>query len=829
VFHATLLEPIANVHFFMFEPFSTKEIEMSWKSMSILVGTVLLMVALANDCWSQKGAVGIIEGNVTDGNSGQPLPLANIVLQGTNLGAATDLQGSFFILDVPPGNYQMRATMMGYKSITRRVQVRASQTVRVNFRLVETPIPMDAIVVTGTRTPRTIKDVPVRTELISARMIEEKGAVQLYEALEAEPGVRVEQQCSNCNFSILRVEGLEGGYAQVLIDGQPIFSGLAGVYGLQQMQTGHVKQIEVVKGAGSALYGSDAIGGVVNVVMKDPSSQPALSLGMSLGTHATNSFNVEGSLRNDKLGLIFSAQKDMADAIDQTGGDQAPYDDIGGDNYTDRVETDDFGAGVKLHWYNPLGSGSRLKVHGRTISEFRRGGNLDTWDDPFDPDSEQIRTTRYETGLGLEKTFPRGNRLELNVSFVHHDRNATNGAAWDKPIEAGMLDDELNLTPQGQAYVDEYGFEQFRAEWYPQPFILNERLFLVDVAHAYPLGKHTILAGAQYRRSDLKQDINRSQSDKCADDLGFFLQADLVARPTLELILGARYDRHSSQDDLTGGQYDETAINPRLALKYSVSSDLSIRANLGTGFRVPYIFSEDLHLCASAPRIYKGPDLVAEKALSMSVGGDFYQADYRLGFNVFRTQIRDKFEFVSADDEPIPAGYDYQWANVGDAYTQGAELTLGGTLLLGLEAKMDVVYTDARFEEPRYDQENYPGPDDGWKHSDRIPRSPAWTGSAQLTYRPGSWVFLINGSYTGSMYIDHTPEDDPERLVIEKTDPFAIFSMKVSRRVVRGLELFAGAKNLFDYTQPKRDNSNAAYIWAPLTGRIFYVGFELNI
>ncbi len=802
---------------------------MRTKFILALLGVALITAAVADVSWSETGTAGVIKGSVMDKRSGQPLPLANIVLERTTMGAATDPEGIFFILDVPQGSYQVRATMMGYKSASRTVQVQAGRTVTVSFELRETPIPLDAIVVTGTRTPKTIKDVPVRTELISARMIEEKGATQLYEALEAQPGIRVEQQCSNCNFSILRVEGLEGGYAQVLIDGQPIFSGLAGVYGLQQIQTGHVKQIEVVKGAGSALYGSDAIGGVVNVVMKDPSPRPSLSLGLSLGTHATNSFHVDGSLRNDRLGLIFSAQKDMANAIDQTGGDQAPYDDIGQDNYTDRVETDNFGAGVKLHWFDPLGTGSRIKIHGRAISEFRRGGHLDTWDDPFDPDSEQIRTTRYETGLGLEKTFPRGNRLELNVSFVNHDRNATNGAAWDKAIEAGMLDDELNFTPQGQTYVDEYGFEQFRTEWYPQPFILNEKLFLLDVVHAYPLGKHTILAGAQYRKSDLEQDINRSQSNKCADDLGFFVQADLMAMPVLELILGARYDMHQSEDDLTGGQYDETTINPRLALRYSVSSDLVIRANLGTGFRVPYLFSEDMHLCASAPRIYKGPDLEAEKAVSMSVGGDFYRADYRLGFNVFRTRIRDKVEFVSADDQPIPAGYDYKWSNVGDAYTQGAELTLGGTLLPGLEAKTDVVYTDARFEEPRYDQQSYPSSDDGWKQSDRIPRSPEWTGSAQLTYRPGPWTFLINGSYTGSMYIDHTPEDDPGQLVIEKTDPFAIFGAKISRRMSGGWALFVGAKNLFDYTQPRRDNSNAAYIWAPLSGRILYAGFDVDI
>jgi outer membrane receptor for ferrienterochelin and colicins len=796
--------------------------------LSILIGAALLG-AFTNECWSQTQSVGVIEGHVTGDQSGKPLPLANIVLEGTTMGAATDPDGYYFILDVPAGRYRVRATMMGYASAIKPVVVAAGGTVHVDFGLEETPLPMDDIVVTGTRTPKTIKDVPVRTELISSQMIEEKGAVQLYEALEAQPGVRVEQQCSNCNFSMLRMEGLEGGYAEVLIDGQPIFTGLAGVYGLQQIQTGNIEQIEVVKGAGSALYGSDAIGGVINVRMKEPSPSPHLNVGMSLGTHGTNTFTVDGSLRNDQLGLSFSAQKDIADAIDQTGGDQAPFDDAGEDNYTDRVETDNFGAGAKLHWYGPLGPESRITAFGRAVNEFRRGGNLDTWDDPFDPDSEHIRTTRYETGLGLEKDFPAGNRLEVNLSYVDHDRNATNGAAWDKAIEGGMLDDDLELTTEGQAYVDQYGFERFRAEWYPKPFILGEQLYLADVVHHLPVGRYTLLAGGQFRRSDLHQDINGSVSDKQADDLGLFLQADLGITPTLEFILGMRYDRHHSEDDLTGGEYDETAVNPRLAMKVSLTPDLNLRASLGTGFRVPYLFSEDLHLCASAPRIYKGSDLKSEKALSTSVGVDLYRADYRLGLSVFRTNISDKVEFISADDEPIPAGYDYKWANVGEAYTQGGELTLGASLMDDLEGKVDLVYTDARFEEARYDQDSYPGADDGWKNSDRIPRSPEWTGSAQLTWRPGTWTLMANGSFTGSMYIDHTPEDDPEQLVIEETDPYTIFGMKISKKVIPGLELFAGAKNLFDYTQPKRDNSNAAYIWAPLSGRILYAGIDLDI
>jgi len=127
------------------------------------------------------------------------------------------------------------------------------------------------VVVTGTKTEKRLADVPVRTEIITAADIKAKGAVTLYEALEGMPGIRIEQQCSYCNFSIVRMQGLESGHLQVLIDGQPIFSGLAGVYGLQQVPTANIERIEVVKGAGSALYGSSAIAGAINIITKKPS------------------------------------------------------------------------------------------------------------------------------------------------------------------------------------------------------------------------------------------------------------------------------------------------------------------------------------------------------------------------------------------------------------------------------------------------------------------------------------------------------------------------------------------------------------------------------
>ncbi|MFC1562965.1 TonB-dependent receptor plug domain-containing protein, partial [candidate division KSB1 bacterium] len=447
-----------------------------------------------------------------------------------------------------------------------------------------------------------------------------------------------------------------------------------------------------------------------------------------------------------------------------------------------------------------------------------------------DPDSEHIKTVRYETGIGLEKEYIRGQKIDFSYNFIDHNRNATNGAAWDKAIDGGMVDDDINLTGEGQDYINQYGFNQFRNNWYPKPFIVHEQIHITDLRYSQALmGSHMLLTGLQFRRSDLNQDINGSLSDKFANDLGIYIQGDFFTAENVELVAGLRYDKHKSEDHLTGGSYSTNTVNPRLALRLSPTNDLAIRATVGTGFRVPYVFSEDLHLCASAPKIFKGADLEPEKSLSFSLGTDLYKADYRLGFNLFRTNIDDKMEFIGAEEGDVPPGFDYQWVNFGKAYTQGVELVFAGVTENNLfDYNFNVSYIDAKFDEKRFTAEDYPNA--SWlKDSDRIPRSPNWTGNASLTLKPKSWQFFVGINYTGSMFIDHYPEEDEALLIIEKTDPFFMVNPKISLSATDKLDLFVGAKNLLNVIQKTRDNSDAAYIYAPLYGRIFYTGFNLSV
>ena len=161
----------------------------------------------------------------------------------------------------------------------------------------------------------------MRTEVVTSQALKNKNAWNVFEALEGVPGIRVENQCQFCNFTMVRMQGLSSEHTQVLINGQPVYSGLASVYGLEQIGTGDVDRIEVVKGAGSALYGSSAIAGAINIIAKEPSTIPYVSADLQFGNHNTRVYNVSASMRNSQgnIGISAYAQKIDHGVIDETG------------------------------------------------------------------------------------------------------------------------------------------------------------------------------------------------------------------------------------------------------------------------------------------------------------------------------------------------------------------------------------------------------------------------------------------------------------------------------------------------------------------------------
>ncbi len=662
----------------------------------------------------------------------------------------------------------------------------------VSLNAAESPI-----VVTGTKTERTITDVPIRTEIIDRESMINKGAINVYEALDGTPGIRVEQQCSACNFSQVRMQGLDASHVQVLVDGQPTYSGLAAVYGLQQIAAEQLERIEVVKGAGSAMCSSSAIAGSINLISREPSDEPELRVSMVGGSHNTNSFSMSASLKDnkdDRWDAVIDATKNTGDLIDENG-----------DGISDRVWSDDMSVGARVHVHDALGGDLALTF--RHTQEARKGGELATYENPFAAGAEHIDTLRSEYGIGYRTEMETGGSLAVKLNYADHERIATNDTFL------GDYETEFGALPTADLMA---------------PYVAAEETVVLNIDYVHPLNDaHTLLIGASLSYDELDETgryvdaagtdggsdgkAYTSLADKEAQDYGLYVQDEWVVSEELEAVLGLRFDSHRSEEtfgeqggtDEISTDFSESKVNPRVALKWNVSDELVVRSAVGTGFRAPYGFSEDLHLCSGSPRVFKGGDLQAESSVGFNVGADYRAETFVVSANVFYTEVSDKIDFADASAAAAARGYDYEWVNAGDAITQGIEVSADVEVHDDLELVWDATWTKAEYD----------GGED-------IRRVPTWTSGLDLTWTPSQATVALGIDVTGDMLIDN--ENTGETV---ETDAFAVVNLRVAWAFEDAQSsVFVGAKNLFDEVQEDRDTEDPAFIYGPLFGRIVYAG-----
>jgi len=334
---------------------------------------------------------------------------------------------------------------------------------------------------------------------------------------------------------------------------------------------------------------------------------------------------------------------------------------------------------------------------------------------------------------------------------------------------------------------------------------------------------------------------------KHANELGFFVQDEWNVTPKLTVVPGIRVDSHSSGEEYATSvkvsdsafpttKFSKTTVNPRIAIKYEVTPSLVLRANVGTGFRAPYGFSEDLHLCSGSPRVWKSSNLKGERAISYNLSADYYAKKYQFSINIFRTNLKDKIQFSPADDEVKKFGYSYQWENVDDAYVQGVELGAKANLFRNFNAGVNWTFNQGKFKHERADWSDpndetvkeFPQRLQYAKDSRNISRFPAMTGDIDLDYTPGTWSFSLTSSLQGKMYIDYNSEDDGATSKIKKTNTFMLFNCRAAKRF--GMcTVYAGAKNIFSYIQDEKHTDDAAFMYAPVYGATWYVGLSVKL
>ena len=388
-----------------------------------------------------------IFGHVIDATSGEHLSYINIVIKGTSIGTVTDNSGHYFLKNIPEGENVVEVSSLGYKTIKKRFDIKKGESIELNFDLEEENVSLEGITVSANNLEKTRKMSPTLVSLMDIKTFENTNSANLSEGLGFQPGVRVENNCQNCGYTQVRINGLEGPYTQILIDSRPVFSALSSVYGLEQIPANMIDKVEIMRGGGSVLSGASAIAGTINIITKEPTSNSAqISHTLtSIGNWgaADNNTNINASLvtDNQKGGIYVFAQNRNRNHYDHDG-----------DGFSEMPELKNQTFGFRS--FLKTGNYSKITLEYHNMQEFRRGGNMFNRP-PHEADiAEQIKSSINGGGLKYDIFSSDGKqRFTAFTSAQYVQRDSYYGGGQD-PNAYGETE---NMTIMGGAqYIHKF-------------------------------------------------------------------------------------------------------------------------------------------------------------------------------------------------------------------------------------------------------------------------------------------------------------------------------------------------------------------------------------
>jgi len=718
-------------------------------------------------------------GTVTDKETGEPLYGASVHVKGTKIGTIANEEGQWTLSDVPHDDFTLEFQMTGYKT----VEIKASGGV-VHAALEVSMFNMGEVVVTGTQTKYLYEEAPVKTEVVPKRQIEMVEEPDLFGVLQYSPGVRVENNCQNCGFSQLRMLGLEGGYSQILINGDPVVSTMAGVYGLQQFPEQMIESLEIVKGGGSALYGANAIGGVVNIRLRRPmTKKSAVSFGYKAGdghVRSDTGFFSEMVSDDGDFGIFFFGNARQRNGYDRND-----------DGFTDIGMLS--GETLGFNMYYKLSTQGELTGHLHRMHEDRRGGDNLKKPNHQANISEAVKSDRWGGNIKYSHIVNRKLSFEAGYSFALAERDSYYGAGMD-PNAYGSTDNPVH--------------------------------YLSGIMH-YDLGEHMLTGGFSHITESLRDEAvsyNRVIDDDYTD-FGVFFQDDFSFADRFTVVAGVRIDKHSLLDD--------PIVSPRLSGLIKINDGWKLRGNVSTGFKPPQVFDEDLHITQVGGEGHlhmNDDDLKEEKSLSVSGTLDYMgivrDRLVQAGVTGFHTVINDQFQMVEADD-PSTDYIEFIRRNGDGLSVSGVEFQFGVKPVQMLEIQSSFTFQGDELDSAE--------PDFGSTH---LFRTPGQYGNVMIYYEPHHMVSIFSGlNYTGSMKAPHyAGYIASDRL--ERTDSFVTMDFGLTFEVGHKTfgngksKLKLGVKNIADSYQGDLDKGvdrDAGYIYGPATPRMFYASFELGM
>ncbi|WP_323755984.1 TonB-dependent receptor [Roseivirga sp.] len=760
----------------------------------------LIGICLSSSSFAQTSS---LSGTVRD--QYDILAYATVILIGTDIGTSTDARGRFKFEKIPQGKYNLMVSSVGYENYNQAIEIVEGEELTLDVSLTESKLNLNEVVVTGTRTAKRRVNTPVIVNLMDSKELDRVVATNLSEGLRFQPGLRVETDCQTCNYTQLRMNGLQGGYSQILINGRPIFSPLTGLYGMEQIPANMIERIEVVRGGVSALYGSSAIGGTVNVITKVPDRNEYT---------LTNTFqSIDGQAADNILSgnaTLINEDEDAGATFFVNNRTRQAYD-ANGDNFSEAPELKNTSFGTNL-FYLPS-KDQKLSISLSSINEYRFGGEIVSKPAHLAQQAEERTHNIFMGSLDYQVNFN-----ENKNSFIFY----YGGQKTDRQHYTGIIPDN---SPALEEFLANPPYGTSDVVTHQGGVQMNNRF------DEFLGGNAVLTFGAEYVHDKVYDQIEAYNYliDQTTRNIGTFVQHDWDVSPQLNLLTGFRLDKHNLMD--------KAIFSPRVSLLYKLKPTAQIRLGWGTGFRAPQAFDADLHIAFAGggiSRISLADNLKEERSNSLTASFNYDKATEHViaGFTLegFYTNLKDAF-FLS------PLGTDdfgerFEKRNGDGATVRGITLETRANFDYVFEVDAGFTIQSSLFTSPVENIEGLP-------EKREFLRTPNHYGYATLTYTPvKNWSLSGNLVYTGTMELVHFggPATGNSEDKYYSSPTFTELGVRLGHmvdlpKIDTSLEFFGGIKNVFDAYQSDFDygkNRDSNYVYGPSLPRTFFFGLKVK-
>ena len=766
-----------------------------------------------------------ISGKIFDKNG--PIPDVSVAIPSLNRVTLTDSDGTYLIDGLKEGNYTLIINFIGYRTAEKNINILPGLNLQGDIFIQVDELKISEVVVTGTRKQVERYNSPIIVSSLDSKIFEATQSLNVADVINFCPGLRVENNCQNCGFTQLRMNGLDGAYSQILINSRPVFSALAGVYGLEMLPKSMVDRIEVVRGGGSVMYGGSAIAGTVNIITKDPfenSFEVGFNQAFVNGETPDRTVNFNGSVISEDLNsgvMFFGFKRDRENW------------DVNGDDFSEMValKNNTFG----LDAFYSLNERNKLKLGIYYINEFRRGGNkFDLFPHQADV-SEQLEHDILGARLSFDyESKDTKHKISLYGSLQHVERASYYGGGGRVIRESDSLtsDDVLSINAYGSS-EDISTVSGIQYNYFIKPKLI-------------------ITAGSEYIYNNVldKMPGYGRVIDQQINTWGTFAELEIKPIEKLTFLIGGRFDQLNivGKYDLEGENFgnDENfnVLVPSISAMYSVHENLKLRASFAQGYRGPQAFDEDLHIetVGGAARFIRlGSELEVERSnnVSFSLNFDKFIRKKQINFIVesFYTHLNNPF--IYGNQEELSNGVAVIAKRNGD----GAKV-----FGINIEANIAIGTSFILQSGATLQRANYSNEEEIWASEDPLSNTPS-TSTNRILKTPNNYAYFSlvynpikllsishSGVFTGTMNVPHVIDVNTEQTVIKKTPTFFQNNIKVAYKIRTernyNVELFGGVQNILNSYQDDFDTGadrDAGYIYGPINPRTFFVGLKFGL